>query len=290
MKKLFVEVKNGGKMTYSVSDLNKLDRMYETEVFERKEKRVMSPFKKEMQKSFQAQVRDYAFEKILDRHLYTFKYMLVIPDPYGVAKQTALILFNSSKEYKVVYRVLGDTPDCDFTGETGFTTRHRVPILGLYGGRNNKIDLKLVDKNGEVVKHRMLQIYVSPIQENIRKMVSDNDMKMSHFGFILLNTAIGSPVAIDGHGDVRYSLQIKTGRLGMIPLANGHFLLVDKTANRVDKYGKVTPCRYHEIDYMGRVYKTYLLEHKIGRAIAQHGESLFFITSSDDEHLSDRIA
>ena len=41
---------------------------------------------------------------------------------------------------------------------------------------------------------------------------------------------------------------------------------------------------------MGRVYKTYLLEYKIGRAIAQHGESLFFITSSDDEHLSDRIA
>ena len=145
MKKLFVEVKNGGKMTYSVSDLNKLDRMYETEVFERKEKRVMSPFKKEMQKSFQAQVRDYAFEKILDRHLYTFKYLLVIPNPYGLAKQTALILFNSSKECKVVYRVIGDTPDCDFTGETEYTTRHRVPILGLYGGRNNKIDLSLVD-------------------------------------------------------------------------------------------------------------------------------------------------
>lgn len=290
MKKLFVEVKNGGKMTYSVSDLNKLDRMYETEVFERKEKRIMSPFKKEMQKSFQAQVRDYAFEKILDRHLYTFKYLLVIPDPYGFAKQTALILFNSSKEYKVVYRVLGDTPDCDFTGETGYTKRHRVPILGLYGGRNNKIDLKLVDRNGEVVKHRIVQIYVSPIQENIRNIVSENDMKMSHFGFILLNTAIGSPVVIDGHGDVRYSLQIRTGRLGMIPLANGHFLLVDKTANRVDTHGKVTPCRYHEMDYMGRVYKTYLLEYKIGRAITQQGDSLFFITSSDDDHLSDRIA
>ena len=290
MKKLCVEVKNGGKMTYSVSDLNKLDRMYETEVFERKEKKVMSPFKKEMQKSFQAQVRDYAFEKILDRHLYTFKYLLVIPDPYGLAKQTALILFNSSKECKVVYRVLGDTPDCDYVGETVYTTRHRVPILGLYGGRNNKIDLKLIDRDGEVIKHRTLQIYVSDIQENIRNIVSENDMKMSHFGFILLNTAIGSPVAIDGHGDVRYSLQIKTGKLGMIPLANGHFLLVDKTANRVDKYGKVTPCRYHEMDYMGRVYKTYLLEYKIGRAITQHGDSLFFITASDDEHVSDRIA
>lgn len=290
MKKLFVEVKNGGKMTYSVSDLNKLDRMYETEVFERKEKRVMSPFKKEMQKSFQAQVRDYAFEKILDRHLYTFKYLLVIPNPYGLAKQTALILFNSSKECKVVYRVIGDTPDCDFTGETEYTTRHRVPILGLYGGRNNKIDLSLVDKNGETIKHRVIQIYVSPIQENIRNMVSETDTKMSQFGFILLNTAIGSPVAIDRHGEVRYALQIRTGKLGMIPLANGHFLLVDKTANRIDRYNKVTPCRYHEMDYMGRIYKTYLLEFKIGRAIAQHGDSFFFVTESDDTHKSDRIA
>lgn len=113
MKKLFVEVKNGGKMTYSVSDLNKLDRMYETEVFERKEKRVMSPFKKEMQKSFQAQVRDYAFEKILDRHLYTFKYMLVIPDPYGVSKADmhlfCLILQKSIKlctEFSVIHLIV----------------------------------------------------------------------------------------------------------------------------------------------------------------------------------------
>ena len=289
MKKLFVEVKNGGKMTYSVSDLNKLDRMYETEVFERKEKRVMSPFKKEMQKSFQAQVRDYAFEKILDRHLYTFKYLLVIPNPYGLAKQTALILFNSSKECKVVYRVIGDTPDCDFTGETEYTTRHRVPILGLYGGRNNKIDLSLVDKNGETIKHRVIQIYVSPIQENIRNMVSETDTKMSQFGFIILNTAIGSPVAIDRNGDVRYSIQIKTGKLGMIPLANGHFLLVDKTANRIDKYGRVTPCRYHEMDYMGRVYRTYILNEPIGTALAQHDSSLYLVTSSDGEHYNDCI-
>ena len=39
MKKLFVEVKNGDKMTYSVSDLNKLDRMYETEVLREKKKK-----------------------------------------------------------------------------------------------------------------------------------------------------------------------------------------------------------------------------------------------------------
>ena len=36
--KHFIEVRNGAKVTYSQGDLNKLDRMYETEVFERKKK------------------------------------------------------------------------------------------------------------------------------------------------------------------------------------------------------------------------------------------------------------
>ena len=97
LDKYFIEVKNGSKVTYSESDLNKLDRMYENEVLAKTKKNIKSPMRKEMQKSFHSQVRDYAFERILDRHLYTFQYLLVIPDPYGVAKQTALILFNSSK-------------------------------------------------------------------------------------------------------------------------------------------------------------------------------------------------
>ena len=84
--KHFIEVRNGAKVTYSQSDLNKLDRMYETEVFEKKKKHIRTPFMKEMQSSFKSQVRDYAFERILDRHLYTFSYILVIPNPYALAK------------------------------------------------------------------------------------------------------------------------------------------------------------------------------------------------------------
>ena len=53
----------------------------ETEVFEKKRKEGNVAVQKgNAEKFFQAQVRDYAFEKILDRHLYTFKYMLVIPE------------------------------------------------------------------------------------------------------------------------------------------------------------------------------------------------------------------
>ena len=98
-------------------------------------KNIKSPMRKEMQKSFHSQVRDYAFERILDRHLYTFQYLLVIPDPYGVAKQTALILFNSSKKCKVHYCVIGDKPEYNFEGISALGVRHRVAIMGLYQGQ-----------------------------------------------------------------------------------------------------------------------------------------------------------
>ena len=289
LDKLFVEVRNGSKVTYSESDLSKLDRTYENEVIDKKEKKVMSPFKKESQRSFQSQVRDYAFERILDRHLYTFSHLLVIPNPYGVAKQTALLLFNSSKETKVVYKVMGDSPENDFNGETEYTKRHRVPILGLYQNRNNKVDLKLIDTEGKVIKHRVLTIYVSAVQKNITDIVGEIKPALSHFPFILLNGINYNPFAIDRNGDIRYSLQCKTGRLGMIPLQNQRFLLMDKTANIVNEFGEIQPCRYQEMDYMGRVYHTFLLEYQIGRAIAQDGDFLFLVTSSDKEHILDKI-
>ncbi len=285
----FIEVKNASKVTYSESDLNKLDRMYEAEVFEKKKKKILSPMRKEMQRSFLSQVRDYAFERILDRHLYTFKYILVIPNPYGVVKQSALLLFNSSKVCRVHYCVMGDEPENNFEGDSVLTTRHRVPVLGLYQGRNNKVDLKLIDEEGNLIKHRVLNIYVSPVKDSIMEIVGRTDKELSHFPFMLLNGIFFNPIAIDKAGKLRYALQCRTGKLGMIPLKNGRFLLADKMANRMNEYGEIQPCRYHEMDYMGRVYKTFLLEYRIGRAITQDGDSLFLVTSSDKEHISDMI-
>lgn len=289
LDKYFIEIKNGSKVTYSESDLNKLDRTYESEVLNKTDKKFKSPMRKEMQKSFHSQVRDYAFERILDKHLYTFKYLLVIPNPYGVAKQTALLLFNSSKVCRVHYCVAGDRPEYNFEGDSLPATRHRVAIMGLYHGRNNKVDLQLIDEENSIIKHRVINIYVPEITGKVSKIVHDADKQMSHFPFILLNGIFFNPVVTDGEGNLRYSLQLKTGKLGMIPLQNGRFLLADKTAGRMNEYGIVQPCRYHEMDYMGRVYRTFLLEYSIGRAIAQDGDSLFLVTSSDKDHISDCI-
>lgn len=278
----FVDVKRGTKITYSESDLRKLDRTYEKEVYPESQKKIMSGFRKVPQQAYLTQVRDYAFEKILDNHMYTFQHLLVIPNPYDVVKQAALLLFNSSKEAKIRYRVIGDTPEADFFGETGYTTRHRVPVMGLYLDRSNKVELEMVDTEGNVIKRRMLRIYVSGSARNEEECIKEIfNKKLSHFSFILVSGIAFDPIAVDCNGAIRYSIQLRSKKIGMIPLENGHFLYEDRTANRMNREGKARPCRYHEMDYLGRVYRTFLLDFQVLDVEAQQGQELFLSAASE---------
>ncbi len=279
-QKYFVDVRHGTKITYSESDLRKLDRNYEREVLPQETKRVRSPLRKMPQKAYLTQIRDYAFERILDNHMYTFQHILVVPNPYDLVKQSALLLFNSSKETKIRYRVLGDTPDVDFTGETGYTTRHRVPVVGLYLKRSNKVELEMLDLEGNVVKRRMLRIYVSDKPKRLEGIKMEKIGKnLPYFPYIMINSVSGHPFAVDPNGDIRYSIQLWTTTAGMIPLANGHFLYEDREANRMGKNGRIISCQYHEMDYLGRVYRTFLMDYPVVRAVAQNGKSLYLVAS-----------
>lgn len=288
--KYFVEVKNGTKVVYSESDLRKLDRTYENEVIKSVSRRVRTPFRKVSQQAYLAQVRDYAFEQILDKHLYTFQHLLVIPNPYNLVKQSALLLFNSSQETKVRYRVVGDTPETDFRGETEFTTRHRVPVMGLYLERSNQVELELVGRDNEVLKHRIIRIYVPEAPKKLQNIIGEvNNKKLPYFPFILVNGVMFNPIAFDSNGAVRYSIQLRTSGRGMIPIGDGHFLYEDRTANRMTVNGNLRACRYHEMDYMGRVYRTFHFEFLIEGVAARAGDSIFFITHSGKGCQGDKI-
>lgn len=279
-QKYFVDVRHGTKITYSESDLRKLDRTYEREVLPKEPKRIRSPLRKIPQQAYLTQVRDYAFERILDNHMYTFQHILVVPNPYDVVKQSALLLFNSSKQAKIRYRVLGDTPEVDFVAETEYTTRHRVPVIGLYLKRSNKVELEMIDLEGNVVKRRMLRIYVSERPKRLEGIKMEKAGKnLPYFPYIMINSVSGHPFAVDRNGDIRYSIQLWTTIVGMIPLANGHFLYEDRTANRMEKNGKIISCQYHEMDYLGRVYRTFLMDYPVVRAVAQNGSSLYLVAS-----------
>lgn len=280
-QKYFVDVKRGSKITYSESDLRKLDRTYEKEVFPQDGKKILSSFRKVPQQAYLTQVRDYAFEKILDNHMYTFQHILVIPNPYDIVRQSALLLFNSSQETKIRYRVAGDTPEADFTGETGYTKRHRVPVIGLYAGRNNDIELEMLDASGIVIKRRKVRIYIPGLAKKDEGIQLENvNKKMSQFPFIMTGGLSFDPIVIDCNGAIRYSIQLRSKRIGMIPLENGHFLYEDRTVNRMEKNGQYRPCRYHEMDYLGRVYRTFLIDFPVKGVAGSQGDFLYLYVTA----------
>lgn len=284
-----IDVKNATKTTYSEEDLNKLVMNFRNEFQSDQENRIYTPFRKEIPQSWMTRMRDMAFEKILDDHLFTFKHLLEIPNPYGVSVQSALLLFNTSKEYRVRYRVLGKTEDCDFVGETPMTTRHRVPIFGLYKGYTNKLILELLDEQGQVQQRRDLRIYTRDIPLNLQNIVTKVE-KNEPFGFdfVMVNGLRFKPLVYDHNGEVRYSMQLRTGKFGMVPLENGHFLYEDTTARRVSG-GLPFSCQYHEIDYLGRIYQSYLVDFPISTVLTQKEDSLFLVTASGDKYKNDRI-
>lgn len=280
---LFVDVKRGSKITYSEGDLQKLDRNYKKDVITEDSTRIISNFRKVPQQVYLTQLRDYTFERILDDHLYTFQHILVIPNPYDLVKQSAMLLFNSSKETKIRYRVLGDTPEADFTAETGYTKRHRVPVIGLYLNRSSKVMLEMIDKNGAVIKRRMIRIYVSDSEREEQLVIKENiNKKMSQFPFMLINGVMFDPIVVDCNGAVRYTLQLHSGRIGMVPLSNGHFLYEDRTLNRMDAKGDFASCRYHEMDYLGRVYRTFLLERQVKKVVAVAQDSAYLQLTGEE--------
>ena len=287
-ERLFVDVRNGSKITYSESDLRKIDRTYEIELLDRSKKKILSPFKKEPQRSFVSQLRDYAFEEILDKHIYTFKHILVIPNPYGITRQVAMILFNSSKETKVRYRVCGKKGE-DFVAETEYTTRHRILVMGLYLNTSNHVDLEMIDRDGKVIKRRHIRIYVPEGRILERDIVRESKKEDDFHLMTVFNGEKFNPSVFDSNGDVRYSIQLKTNRVGMIPLKNGNFLFADRTANCVNKFGKRQPCRYHEMDYLGRVYRTFIIDRPVGMVAEQTDNSLFILSASDVDFVEDMV-
>lgn len=270
--------------------MKKLDMNYRNEFQVKRKKRIYTPIRKELPRAWRTQLRDMSFERILDDRLFTFKHLLVVPNPYGASVQTAMLLFNTSEECRVRYRVIGKTEGTDFVGETEVTTRHRVPVMGLYKGYTNKLELELLNPEGTVIQRRELRIYARDIPLALQNIVTKVEhSEDSCFPFILVNGLRFNPVVFDQNGEVRYSLQIKTNRMGMIPLQDGHFLYADTSVNRAGAGVRSVACQYHEMDYMGRIYRTYLLDFPVGNLAAQREDSLFLVTASEKKYVHDSI-
>lgn len=235
------------------------------------EKEIKRPGRKMVKSSTIPMDQSYSFltycaEKVIGeiskKHYYTFDDMMVILDPYNQAPLTALALFYTNDELRVRCTVKGKKKNSNYSYMIDPAREHRIPIIGLYPAYQNQVSLELIDENDNVIKERIIEIITDKLPAGLRKIVSCKQRtgKSVYDMFLISGGLQIKTLAFDDRGSVRYYLRRQTKAYGIFPLSNGNFIYMEKWID-VPCYSVSQSCMMYEMDYMGRIYKTYFYKN-----------------------------
>ena len=203
--------------------------------------------------------RDYGVEQLLQKGDCQYPKIICITNPYRYAPLTALLLFRCDKRVRVEYVIKGRGKTCDHKGEVDFAKEHRVPLIGLYPGMN-RLKLKLIDEQGNIFHEREMALGTKTIPGSLKNIITKKQFhRPCAYEQIFITGGLEVPFAFDNHCDIRYYLDTRTSMYGVFPLENGHFLWPEERVG-VPTFANAHTTQVHEMDYMGRIYKTFLIE------------------------------
>ncbi len=236
--------------------------------------------------------KDIVIGNILNKGHYKFNNALFITNPFGYSPLSGLLVFNTNEPCKVKYTIKGRKRSGDYTNcDETFTTKHQVPVLGLYDGCINTITFYLLDKDNNELQSNTIRVRCSRIGAALRgSLAVSKPDKSSHF---LMATGGYSSVnyAFDHNGNIRWYLTMPVHPYGVHMLSNGHILVPDKRMRRPN-YGNAHSVIAYEIDLLGRIYKN--IYHKSGFhhwAVSKENDGNFLIATSsmDDTYMENTI-
>ncbi|WP_318766491.1 aryl-sulfate sulfotransferase [Lactiplantibacillus carotarum] len=211
-------------------------------------------------------------KKAAKSNQYTVNKMYTKVNPYGTSPLSAKVIFKTSSKAKVSYTVVGKSSKTSISNSVGkYTTSHNLTVLGLYAGYNNTVKVKVTYKSGKVVnktihlKTAKLPSSLSSIKINVK---TANKKKMvvgtgnSKLTFMVRTTISGKnqsknfTFGLDADGNIRWYTTKPTSHI-FKQLSNGHLLIWTKSNSSNSYFDELV-----EMDYTGKVYKTYKFNHK----------------------------
>jgi len=191
---------------------------------------------------------------------YSFKNILVINNPYKISPLSALMVFNTiGNPCKVEYTIKGYNGSGDYTKcDETITTLHRVPVLGLYEGRFNPVNVRLLDRNNNVIASKNIKIKTPVLNNPVHNCVKITKSSRPFSGdFIFASGGYqGGVYGFDTNGNIRFALNRIPQYYGVYLFKDGKFLFPEKNM-RIPAYGNAHTVITHEMDMLGRVYRTY---------------------------------
>lgn len=181
---------------------------------------------------------------------YTLDNPKIIINPYDISPLTAIVMFKTEEEESVTITIEGKDDKTTITNTFDSNTNHILPIYGLYAGYDNKVIIKV----GE--KEKKLTITTEDLPEDfiLPTYVYADKEKINEDLIFVSTAAAGNAAAYDCNGDVRWYL-VGTFSWDIQRLDNGHLML---SSNRQINYPYYT-VGLVEIDLSGKIYKEYTL-------------------------------
>lgn len=237
--------------------------------------------------------RDAILQEILESGEYVFPNMFMVVNPYGESPLSALVLFQTKEECKVRVTVIGKSLATDFSYVVPSQILHRVPILGLYPKRKNAVRIELLGENDKLLKSRMIYVTTRGLPRDLRKVISVKQMSEDPaIKNILITGGVDIKCcAFDQTGDIRFYLSRVVKGYGIFPTSHGHYIFMEKA--KCNATWTNPQCSvYHDMDYLGRVHKTYLSDNGLHHTIEEkvNGNLLIGTNTVDTEYCEDAMA
>ena len=163
----------------------------------------------------------------------SFESMELLLNPYGITPLTALCMFHTDTRCRLSYTVVSDFCVPWHYDSMTYTTNHVLPVFGLCENTDNIITLTLYDESNQPIKNREITLHTGILSET------------NHY-----------PCVQDKQGMYRYFLSLPAKDDNLIPLSDGHFLIVHPDYLVKTEQG-LLPTHIYEVDLLGRCYRTY---------------------------------
>lgn len=203
-----------------------------------------------------------AIDELLNSREYSFKNMLVIKNPYQYSPLCAMAVFETKNPCDVEVTVHGKTSDCDIKYILPKEVKHKVPIMGLYAGYANVVDIKLIDERGRG-KVKTFKLPMANLKGRNSEIKVTKDLSKTEFLYGLTLVYGGDdgiyPYAFDKNGDVRFAFAMSPKTYGFQPISKGRFLFLNKSVTRLTCTNTASTQMF-EVDQMGRFHKIYNIE------------------------------
>lgn len=179
----------------------------------------------------QTAARESVIKELAESADYTPDNILVIRDPYGYVPLSAMAVFSSEKPLRAKVWVEG-SKDTLVSGELPPTTKHFIPIMGLYAEKVNDIRIELYNGRKRVKRiHIQIETGTLPVSlQNLCKvLVKDNEPAYPFY--YISGVDVWFPTVIDSEGNVRYYIRKPSKNYGVFPLSQGYLIHCERNIN-----------------------------------------------------------